>query len=79
MDEPDVEKTRDCPPPVDCRRSRRWWRSSGFVSIRDAVLFGAGLGIIGYEIAGGDPVDPVVLLIGAAAAGLPLVFDPRRP
>lgn len=85
--EPDAEKTRDCQSlrPVDghndapFRSSRRWWRSSGFVSVRDVILFGAGLGIIGWEIAGGDPVDPVVLLVGAAAAGLPLIFDPRRP
>lgn len=58
-----------------CQPARRWWQSSGFVSIRDVILFAAGLGIIGHQVFMADTIDPTVLLIGAAAAGLPLIFD----
>lgn len=80
------ERGRHCRPlrPVDddaaqCSRPRRWWRSSGFVSVRDVILFGSGLGVIGYQVIVADTIDPTVLLVGAAMAGLPLIFENRTP
>lgn len=53
---------------------------SGFATIRDALTFAAGMGIIGNEVLGSSEVQPAVLAVGLTMTGLPLVFgaDERR-
>lgn len=53
---------------------------SGFATIRDALTFTLGMAIIVNEVFVAAKVEPAAVAIGAALAGLPLVFsaDERR-
>lgn len=54
--------------------------ASGFATVRDVLTFTAGLLVIGHEVFVADAAEAAAVAVGAALAGLPLVFagDDRR-
>lgn len=63
--------------PIKASRSRL---PTGFTTLRDAVTFTIGVGIIINEVFVSDSVEPAAMALGLAMTGLPLVFnaDERR-
>lgn len=70
------------PPRGDLPRHRRPSSRipSGFKTIRDLVSYIAGLAIVGHEVFFTHAVQPLLIGVGGALLGLPIVFgaDERR-